>query len=355
MINNLSIFENKKVLVTGSTGFKGSWLCIWLDLLGADVHGFSLKPLTKSDNFVVSNLEKKINQKYGNINNYDEISSYIKEIEPEIIFHLAAQPIVKKAYFEPLETIYSNINGTAHILEASKNQKSLKAIVNVTSDKCYLNNDEDKPFKEQDPLGGKDIYSASKACAEIINFAYQNSFFRNTQCAISSVRAGNVIGGGDWQEDRIVPDLVRSYQENKPLKIRMPNAIRPWQHVLEPIYGYLLLTQKMLENPTVFSGPWNFGPSHNQNISVNELIKMLALKFDGISIEVENSDVFETTYLRLSSEKAQNLLGWKNVLNENEMIDFIAEWYINFREKSPYNICVNQIKHFEQKIELRKI
>jgi len=347
MNKQLSIFKNKKILITGSSGFKGSWLCIWLRNLGADVYGYSLKPITKKDNFVVSKLEKKINQTYGDINNFKKLDKLINAINPEIIFHLAAQPIVKESYDNPLYTLKTNIIGTANLFEICKNNSKIKVIINVTSDKCYLNLDQNKLFKENDKLGGKDIYSASKACSEIINYAYYNSFFKDKKnISIASVRAGNVIGGGDWQSNRIVPDSVRAYEDNKELLIRMPNATRPWQHVLEPLMGYLVLAANMYKNPKKYDGAWNFGPSTRKNLTVGKLVSRLSTQFKELRFKTINNNIYEPNYLRLSSLKAKQLLNWKKIFTDKEMIYLIGEWYLKYNKENAYDICSKQIKFY---------
>ncbi len=352
-MNLLSTFANKKVLITGSTGFKGSWLSIWLNNLGAKVYGFALKPLTENDNFVVAKVSNHIFQEYGDICNYKDLKYYIEDVQPDIIFHLAAQPIVKEAYMNPLDTIKTNIIGTANLFEICKSSNSIKVIINVTSDKCYLNLDKNQAFIEDDMLGGKDIYSASKACSEILNYAYYNSFFKESNISISSVRAGNVIGGGDWQQNRIVPDAMRAYESKKKLMIRMPNATRPWQHVIEPLMGYLILAEKMYNNPKKYDGPWNMGPSNEKNLTVGELISKISIKLGGLNYETANNDIYEPNYLRLSSKKAENQLGWKKILSDGEMVDLICDWHLKYRETKVYNLCKEQIKFYMRKFHER--
>ena len=353
MISNLKIYKNKKILITGSTGFKGSWLAIWLQNMGADVYGYALKPITKKDNFIVSNLDNKITQEYGNINDYSKLKNFINKVNPDIIFHLAAQPIVKKSYDYPIETLATNIMGTANLLDICRNNSSIKVLINVTSDKCYLNLDKNKLFIEDDKLGGKDIYSASKACSEIINYAYDHSFFKEKNLSISSVRAGNVIGGGDWQNSRIVPDSIRAYEAKKELLIRMPNATRPWQHVLEPLMGYLLLAASMYRNPKKYDGAWNFGPSTRKNLTVGELVSRISLEFNNFKFKTVNNDIYEPNYLRLSSLKAKKKLNWKKILTDKEMVYLIAEWYLNYEEKDVYNLCSKQIDYYLKRYNAR--
>lgn len=348
-----STFKGKKVLITGSTGFKGSWLSIWLDNIGADVYGYALEPISEDDNFVVSNIANKINQEYKDICNYDDLKKTIEKVKPEFIFHLAAQPIVKEAYDNPLHTIKTNILGTSNLLEISKHSDSIKVIINVTSDKCYLNLDNNKAFVEDDKLGGKDIYSASKACAEIVNYAFYHSFFKDSGISIASVRAGNVIGGGDWQNSRIVPDAMRAYENNSSLKIRMPNATRPWQHVIEPLMGYLILAEKMYLNPKKFDGPWNMGPSSKKNMTVQQVISGIASRLKTLNYEIVNNDIYEPNYLRLDSSKSAEKLGWKKILNDVEMLDLICEWHIKYKNEDVYKLCVNQIEFYLEKFNER--
>ncbi len=345
----LSTFKGKKVFITGSTGFKGSWLSIWLESIGADVYGYALKPISKNDNFVASKIDQKISQKYNDICNYNELQSTIEDIQPEFVFHLAAQPIVKEAYESPLETIKTNILGTSNLFEICKDSQSIKVLINVTSDKCYLNLDENKAFDENDKLGGKDIYSASKACAEIINYAFYNSFFLKSRISVSSVRAGNVIGGGDWQKNRIVPDAMRAFENNEKLLIRMPNATRPWQHVIEPLMGYLILAEKMYLNPKKFDGPWNMGPSTVKNMTVGELISGLSSKLSSLEFKTVNNDIYEPNYLRLNSEKSKKKLGWQKVLTDEEMINLICDWHIKYKSEDVYSLCLSQIEFYLEK------
>lgn len=353
MISNFNVYKNKKVLITGSSGFKGSWLAIWLQRLGADVYGYSLKPITQKDNFVVANLDKKITQEYGNINNYKKLKYFVDRVEPDIIFHLAAQPIVKESYVNPLKTLETNIIGTANLFDICKKKSHLKVLINVTSDKCYLNLDENRLFSEDDKLGGKDIYSASKACSEIINYAYYNSFFQESDLSVASVRAGNVIGGGDWQDSRIIPDVIRAIENNKELLIRMPNATRPWQHVLEPLMGYILLASNMFRNPKKFDGAWNFGPSTRKNLTVGELVNRMGSKFKNLKYKTINNDIYEPNYLRLSSLKAKKKLGWKKVLTDKEMVHLIADWYLHYHEKDVYSLCCEQIDYYLKRYNAR--
>ena len=269
------VYRNKRVLVTGHTGFKGSWLCKWLNHLGAEVFGYSLNPSTEPNHFDLSN--PKVNSQINNIQDFNSVRDFIIKSEPEIIFHLAAQPLVIKSYKEPLETFTTNVIGTANILEAVRYIDTVKAVIIITTDKCYKNKECIYGYRETDELGGYDPYSASKACTELVTESYKNSFFNedNTGLLIASARAGNVLGGGDWTSNRIFKDIAIAASEKEKLILRNPESIRPWQHVLEPLSGYLLLGQLLFQNRKEFAEPWNFGPSYNSNITVRELVNIV--------------------------------------------------------------------------------
>ena len=274
------IYRNKRVLVTGHTGFKGSWLCKWLNHLGAEVFGYSLNPSTEPNHFDLSN--PKVNSHINNIQDLNSVRDFITKSEPEIIFHLAAQPLVIESYKEPLETFTTNVIGTANILEAARYIDTVKAVIIITTDKCYKNKECIYGYRETDELGGYDPYSASKACTELVTESYKNSFFKkdNTGLLIASARAGNVLGGGDWTSNRIFKDIAIAASEKEKLILRNPESIRPWQHVLEPLSGYLLLGQLLFQNRHEFAEPWNFGPSYNSNITVRELVNIVKKKME---------------------------------------------------------------------------
>ena len=279
------IYRNKRVLVTGHTGFKGSWLCKWLNHLGAEVFGYSLNPSTEPNHFDLSN--PKVNSHINNIQDLNSVRDFIAKSEPEIIFHLAAQPLVIESYKEPLETFTTNVIGTANILEAVRYIDTVKAVIIITTDKCYKNKECIYGYRETDELGGYDPYSASKACTELVTESYKNSFFKkdNTGLLIASARAGNVLGGGDWTSNRIFKDIAIAASEKEKLILRNPESIRPWQHVLEPLSGYLLLGQLLFQNRKEFAEPWNFGPSYNSNITVRELVNIVKKRWNDIEVE----------------------------------------------------------------------
>jgi len=332
------IYRNRKVLITGHTGFKGSWLTFWLQLMGADVCGYSLTHVSDPSHFLLLNLD--ISATSADIRNFQEVYACIQSFQPEIIFHLAAQSLVRESYRKPLFTFETNIMGTANIIEASRLTRSVRAVVLVTSDKCYQNNEWEWGYRECEPMGGHDPYSASKGCAELVAAAYRKSYFsRQTgteiQPLIATVRAGNVIGGGDWAEDRLIPDAIRAASHNVKLKVRNPHAIRPWQHVLEPLSGYLLLGQHLLEGDNTFADAWNLGPSDDAPLNVCEILERLKIHWDGFDFRVESEEdqPHETGVLKLDSSKAKMKLGWRPVWNCHQALERTIKWYQKFYEQ----------------------
>jgi CDP-glucose 4,6-dehydratase len=330
------VYKNKRVLVTGHTGFKGSWLTLWLSKLGAIVHGFSIDVPTQPAHYELLNL--KIEETFGNVSDYKTLKTCIDHFKPVIIFHLAAQSLVRKSYQNPVQTIETNVMGTAHVLMAVKESDSVEALVNVTSDKCYENKEWVWGYRENDSMGGYDPYSASKGCAELIHSAFQRSFFLNSGKLIASCRAGNVIGGGDWADDRILPDLFKSVPQNRPTMIRNPHATRPWQHVLEPISGYLLLGQMLLEKKQSFAQSWNFGPDTSCVYSVMDVVKTCQKYWNSVRVELDTSKhPHEAQWLHLDCSKAYHILKWWPVWNFEQSIERTVNWYRDFYEKSKIN------------------
>ncbi len=332
-----NIYKNRKVLVTGHTGFKGSWLCQWLLGLGADVTGYSLSVPTAPANFEVLRLEAAMRDRRGDIRDRDAVAALFKESAPEIVFHLAAQPLVRESYKDPVGTIETNALGTLYVMDAVRQTPSVKAVVSITSDKCYRNDEWVWGYRETDHLGGSDPYSASKACAEIIAHSCFRSFLGHVRTA--TVRAGNVIGGGDWAADRIVPDCARAFAAQKPASIRSPWATRPWQHVLEPLSGYLWLGALLFSGqdaPFPLSGEaYNFGPAADVNNTVSEVVDALAQWWPGFSCEMDRNGCAgqkECTLLKLCCDKSLAYLNWKAVLTFAETIRFTAEWYKAYYE-----------------------
>ena len=328
------IYKNRRVLVSGHTGFKGSWLCKWLNNLGAEVYGYSLLPNTEPNHFDLSN--PSVNSCINNIIDFNSVKKFVTKSEPEIIFHLAAQPSVLKSYEEPIETFTTNIIGTSNFLEVARYTPSVKAIIIITTDKCYKNKEWVYGYRENDELGGHDPYSASKACAELVTESFRKSFTnkKNNKLLIASARAGNVLGGGDWTNDRIFKDIAIAISKNKKLSLRNPNSVRPWQHVLEPLHGYLILGEKLLNNKLSVEIPsWNFGPNIEKQYTVefiaSNLIKQWGAK---TKIIIQKSSLDEAGLLMLNNEKAKLELGWKPKLSLDETIQFTYEWYYSYFE-----------------------
>lgn len=345
MLNN-NFWKRKKVLITGHTGFKGSWLSTILSQLGSDLYGYSLKPKSKKQLYVTNRVEKYFKKiKYDNINNFQSLKNFVHFCKPSVVFHLAAQPIVLESYAKPLETFSTNIIGSANLLESLRSLKSLKTLIIVTSDKCYLNEDKKlKLFRETDPLGGYDPYSASKAGTEIITLSYYKSFFEKKKVSVSTVRAGNVIGGGDVAKNRIFSDISKSLISNKKLILRNPNAIRPWQHVLEPLIGYIILAEKMYKSRVDFSTSWNFGPKSNSNKRVIDVIRLVN-KFKKIryTYNQNKKQNYESKNLGLNIDKVNNKLKWKPKLSLKETIRWTVDWYLSKNKKA---VTLKQIKEY---------
>ena len=354
LVNSLdfdNVYDGKTVLVTGDTGFKGSWLAIWLQMFGANVIGYSLPPKTDKDNYIVSGLSKKITHIDGDIRDYDTLVNIFSRYKPEIAFHLAAQAIVLDSYKDPLYTFGTNIMGAVNFFEAVRNTSSVKVAVNVTSDKCYENREQVYSYKENDPMGGNDPYSASKGASEIITTSYLNSFFREEGTAnIASARAGNVIGGGDWSPYRIFPDCVRALFENKPIVIRNPESIRPWQHVFEPLDGYLKLASSLYREGKKYSGAWNFGPLSKDIFSVKSLVEETISQWGKGEYVIDNKRCgsHEACLLYLDISKAVNHLKWRPVLSFKQAIKFsIDEYKVDgLSNEQVFNQRVNDIKRY---------
>ena len=339
-------FLNKKVLVTGHTGFIGSWITKYLTLLNAEICGYALDPPSHPNMFEVLKLESEILDTRGDIRNKDLLRKTINEFQPEIVFHLAAQPIVLESYDNPVNTFDVNVTGTVNLLNEVRKVGSVKVIIVMTSDKSYRNNEWVYPYRESDVLGGKDPYSASKSCQDIVVNSFRESYFYNSGIAISSIRAGNVIGGGDWAPLRIVPDLVRGIVKGKTVKIRNPNSVRPWQHVLEPISGILMLAERMFKN-NEFSGDWNFGPENHREITVKELAEtFIGLWGSGKYSIDEMKSYNEADYLQLDISKAKRKLKWTPRYDFNVALKETIEWY-----KRYYNGETNMVEITEEQIE----
>jgi len=331
---DLDFWKGKKIFLTGHTGFKGGWMSLWLSYLGAEVFGYALDPPTEPNFFKSTNLPNKLNQSIkGDIRDVEYLTKSIKSIAPDIIFHFAAQPLVRQSYVNPIETFSTNVMGTVNLLESARQSSSIKAIVNITTDKCYENKEWFWSYRENDNLGGRDPYSSSKACSELVTSAYRDSFFNQIGIHIASVRAGNVIGGGDWAKDRLIPDILRSLDSNSILEIRSPNAIRPWQHVLEPLKGYLLLAEKMVKEGTKYAQSWNFGPNENENKSVSWIARYIKEVNPNFNWKINNEiQLHESKVLKLDSSKAKEELNWTPKWNLKTALNKIIEWHYAWKE-----------------------
>jgi len=347
-------YSRKKALITGHTGFKGAWLSVWLNELGAEVFGFSLDPPSQPNIYEICGMHSRIREIRADIRSYDRLKEFFLEVKPDIVFHMAAQPLVRYSYEQPRLTMETNVLGTLNILEVARECSCVKSLVVVTSDKCYENREQVWGYKENDPLGGDDPYSASKGAAEIVFRSYLKSFFKHRESlGAVSVRAGNVIGGGDWATDRIVPDTIRSLSKGERINVRSPMAIRPWQHVLEPLSGYLWLAARLEEDPATFSGPWNFGPLENSARCVRDLVEAIIGEWkSGSWIDVsgkEDRKLHEAGWLRLSCDKAHVMLPWSAVLSFDENIKMTVRWYknfYNFPAQNLYQFTAHQIKEY---------
>ncbi|MBQ9786890.1 MAG: CDP-glucose 4,6-dehydratase [Lentisphaeria bacterium] len=341
------IYRGKRVLVTGSTGFKGSWLCAWLQMLGSEVCGIALEPETSPAHYPLLNL--KMRQEICDIRNREKMQEIFSSFQPEIVFHLAAQPLVRLSYRIPAETFEVNVMGTVNVLEVCRNTPQLRAIVAVTSDKCYENKEQLSGYRESDPMGGHDPYSSSKGCSELVINSYRRSFFspseygKSHRVLLASGRAGNVIGGGDWAQDRLIPDMVKAAAAGVPAGIRNPHATRPWQHVLEPLSGYLLLGAELFQGNRAVAAPWNFGPDESGVTDVKTAVEMMQKKWHEITffINEDPGAVHEAKLLQLNCTRAAELLAWHGVLRAEEMFEFTARWYRKFYRE-------NKVVTFEQ-------
>lgn len=350
---NKTFWAGKKVLLTGHTGFKGSWLAIWLEMLGAEVTGYALEPLTPNDNFVLSGIGSRINHHTGDLRDFERLRNLFDQTKPDIVFHLAAQPLVRLSYDSPKETYDINVGGTVNVLECCRLTESVQVVVNVTTDKCYENREWVWGYRENDRLGGYDPYSSSKACSELVTEAYRKSFFNPEDFArhgksLASARAGNVFGGGDWQVDRILPDCVRHLERGEPIIVRNPHAIRPWQHVLEPLSGYLLLAEKMYDKPTTYASAWNFGPEDSSFLNVGSLVDTVVNSWGSGSWEDRSvpGAVHEAHLLKLDITKAKALLGWAPVWKIDRAVEETIRWYREYRNNQVYELCLRQIDDY---------
>lgn len=353
---NKDFWKNRKVFITGHTGFKGSWLSIWLSHLGADVTGYSLEPPTKPSLFDKCGIEKLINHNIGDICDLDRLKKIMLEADPEVVIHMAAQPLVRESYVDPVGTYNTNVMGTVNLLESVRSCSNIRAVVNVTTDKCYENKEWLWGYREDEPMGGYDPYSNSKGCSELVTSSYRNSFFnpeyygKNHSVALASARAGNVIGGGDWAKDRLIPDIIKSFENNIPVDIRSPYSIRPWQHVLEPLSGYLTLAEKLYGNDGInFAQGWNFGPNDSDAKPVEWIVKkMCDIWGSEASYTIDKSpNPHEASYLKLDISKAAFLLGWSPRWSLDQALEAIISWNKEVKSENILNKCIEQIDSFQ--------
>jgi len=351
---NKEFWNKKRVLITGHTGFKGSWLCLILNKLGSDVYGYALEPPTKPSMFEAAGIDGLVNSYIGDIRDYDKLLHVIQLVRPEIVIHMAAQPLVRESYKNPVETYSTNVMGTVNLLEAIRHAPGIKAVVNVTTDKCYENKEWHWGYRENEPMGGYDPYSNSKACSELVTASYRNSFFnpkdyKKHGVAIASARAGNVIGGGDWAEDRLIPDFIRAISNGEEVKIRSPYAIRPWQHVLEPLGGYMMLAEKLYTDGPKYAEAWNFGPDDRDAKNVEWIAeKFCSLWGKDASYAIDkNPQPHEANYLKLDCSKAKTELGWTPKWDIEKALGSIVDWYQAWINKNDTReLSLQQMKAF---------
>jgi len=344
---NIDFWKSKRVFLTGHTGFKGSWMSLWLQSMGAIVKGYSLEAKTKPNLFAEASVGENMESEIGDIRDLNQISKSMLDFNPDILIHMAAQPLVRLSYQEPVDTYTTNVIGTVNVLEAARNCKNLKAIITVTTDKCYENREWDWAYRENEPMGGHDPYSSSKGCAELVTSAYRRSFFNSENSAsLASARAGNVIGGGDWSNDRLIPDILRAFEKSEPVVIRNPLSTRPWQHVLEPISGYLVLAENLYNKGDEFAEGWNFGPKEEGCKPVDWILETMIKQWgDGANWELDkNNNPHEAGFLKLDCSKAANRLKWQPKWELAESLALIVDWHLD------WNAGVNMKKKCLQEI-----
>jgi CDP-glucose 4,6-dehydratase len=347
---NPSFWKGKKVYLTGHTGFKGSWLSLWLQMMGVNLKGYSLAPNTNPNLFTKAGVSKNMESEIGDIRDLSRISKSIQDFNPDILIHMAAQPLVRLSYKEPVETFSTNVMGTVNVLEAARKCPNLKAIVSVTTDKCYENKEWDWAYRESEPMGGQDPYSSSKGCAELVTYAYKQSFFNTIESAsLASARAGNVIGGGDWADDRLIPDILKAFERSEPVIIRNPLSTRPWQHVLEPLSAYLVLAEHLYIYGDQFAEGWNFGPKDDDCKPVSWILDKMVNKWgNGASWNLDNNNnPHEAKFLKLDCSKAANRLKWQPKWNLEYSLGLIMNWHQNYLSNGDIKEeCLKEINNY---------
>jgi len=352
-----SFWRDRRVLITGHTGFKGAWLAIWLQMLGAQVAGFALPPATRPNLYLAARVGRGLRSQEGDVRDLAAVQESVRSFEPEVVLHLAAQPIVRRSYDDPVGTFSTNVLGTVHLLEAARQVGSVRSLVVVTSDKCYENREWHWSYREKSALGGRDPYSASKACVELVARSFRKSYFQGAEAdgpALATARAGNVIGGGDWAEDRLVPDTMRAIESGRPVELRYPNAIRPWQHVLEPLSGYLQLAERLHEDGERYAAPWNFAPAEDDARTVGWIVQQIHRHW-GIEHAWKPQGgprPHEHIYLKLDASKARAHLGWAPRLRIEETVEWVVDWYREFsRGADARTLVEQQIAAYSERFE----
>jgi CDP-glucose 4,6-dehydratase len=347
-------WRGKRVLLTGHTGFKGGWLSLWLQSLGAELSGFALAPPTEPNLFTVARVRDGMSSTIGDIRNLDAVTRAMVAFKPDIVIHMAAQPLVRLSYHEPVETYATNVMGTVHVLEAARRVGSVRCIVNVTTDKCYENREWAWGYREDEPMGGHDPYSNSKGCAELVTSAYRRSYFHKSGPALASARAGNVIGGGDWAADRLVPDILRAFERDEPVVIRNPHSTRPWQHVLEPLSGYLVLAERLWNDGQAFAEGWNFGPQDDDARPVGWIVERMVESWgSGATWRLDAGEhPHEAHYLKLDISKARQRLGWRPRWKLDTALAKITQWHRAWlAQQDMQQICHGQISQYMNSID----
>ena len=345
---NREFWQGKRVFLTGHTGFKGGWLSLWLSSLDVKVKGYALNPPTTTSLFNEAKIDSTVDSQIADIRDQETLYKSMTEFNPDILIHMAAQPLVRYSYDNPIETYEVNVIGTAKVLEVAKSCPNLKAIVNITTDKCYENDERSEGYRESDPMGGYDPYSSSKGCAELVTSAYRRSFMQEQNIGLASVRAGNVIGGGDWADDRLIPDILRSFEKGEPVVIRNPKATRPWQHVLEPLSGYLILAQRLYKDQEKYAEGWNFGPNSGDVKPVDWILNKMISKWPNSNWELDqNPSPHEANFLKLDISKAKLELGWSPTWELDQTLGKIINWHRAWLNKeNMQTACLTEIKEY---------